>query len=70
MERVVNYLDDFIIVAKTEEECLRQRNMLIETMEYFGFNISYSKVTEPSQVCVFPRHNDRFCEYGIVSTTS
>ena len=53
VERVVNYLNDFIIVAKTEKECLRQRNVLIETMEYFGFNISYSKVTEPSQVCVF-----------------
>ena len=53
VEKIVNYLDDFIIIAKNEEECLRQRNVLIEIMEFMGFNISYNKVTEPSKVTVF-----------------
>ena len=53
VEKIVNYLDDFIIVASSEEECLRQRNVLIELMKFFGFKISDKKVTEPSRVCVF-----------------
>ena len=53
VERIVNYLDDFIIVAGSAEECLRQRNVLIEVMQYMGFVISKEKVTEPNRVCVF-----------------
>ena len=53
VKKIVNYLDDFIIIASTEEECLRQRNVLIEIMEFMGFNISYKKVTEPSRCTIF-----------------
>ena len=53
VERVVNYLDDFIVLASTKEECLRQRNILIEVAEFLGFNISYNKVTLPSRVTTF-----------------
>ena len=53
VEKIVNYLDDFIVVASSEAECLRQRNILIELMEFLGFNVSYNKVTEPSRVCIF-----------------
>ena len=51
--RIVNYLDDFIIIAETEEESLHQRHVLIEVMEYLGFQVSYSKVTEPKRVTTF-----------------
>lgn len=50
---VTNYLDDFIIMAHTQEECLRQRNILIEVMEFLGFKISKNKVTNPSRVATF-----------------
>ena len=51
--KVVNYLDDFIVIADSEEECLRQRNILIEVAEFLGFVISYNKVTKPSRVTTF-----------------
>ena len=51
--RVVNYLDDFLVIASTEEECLRGRNTVIEIMEFLGFDVAYNKVTIPSQVTTF-----------------
>ena len=50
---LVNYLDDFIILARSEAECLRQRNVVIEVMEFLGFKISHNKLTAPSQRTVF-----------------
>ena len=50
---VVNYLDDFIVVASSREECLRQRNLLMEVIKFLGFRISLNKVTEPNQVTTF-----------------
>ena len=53
VERLVNYLDDFIIIADSADECLRQRNLLIEVMEFLGFVVSREKVTEPSRKTTF-----------------
>ena len=53
MEKLVNYLGDFIVLAHTQEECLRQRDLLIELMEFLGFQVSANKVTAPSQVTPF-----------------
>ena len=51
--RLVNYLDDFLIIAGSEDECRHQRDLLIEIMEYLGFEVSYNKVTEPCQITTF-----------------
>ena len=53
VSRVVNYLDDFIVIADSAEECLRQRNLVIEVMEYLGFEVSYKKVTDPARVTTY-----------------
>ena len=49
--QVVNYLDDFIVVAISCEEAEWAQNTVINTLRYFGFHISWAKVNPPAQVC-------------------
>ena len=51
--QIVNYLDDFIVVASTKEEAQWAQSMVINILRYVGFHISWAKVTPPSQVCRF-----------------
>ena len=51
--QIVNYLDDFIVLASSEEETHWAQNMVITTLRYLGFHISWSKVTPLSQECRF-----------------
>ena len=51
--QIVNYLDDFIVLASSKEEAQWAQNMVINTLRYVGFHISWAKVTPPSQVCRF-----------------
>ena len=51
--RVINYLDDFLVIAPTEEECTRQRDIVASTIQLLGFGVSWSKVTSPNQVTTF-----------------
>ena len=51
--RVINYLDDFLIMAPSHDECLRQRDIVASTIRHLGFGVSWSKVTPPSQVTTF-----------------
>ncbi|KAK3235851.1 hypothetical protein CYMTET_53972 [Cymbomonas tetramitiformis] len=50
---IVVYLDDFILVADTEEECQRGFEMLLELVEYLGFEVAPEKVESPRQDLVF-----------------
>jgi len=50
---LVNYLDDFCIVAKTKEMCLIGQRCLIRVLRQLGFDISWSKVEGPSQALKF-----------------
>ena len=52
-DRVVNYLDDFLIIASTHDECLRQRDIVASAISHLGFGVSWSKVTQPNQVTTF-----------------
>ena len=45
---VVNYLDDFLIIGNTQEECQRGLVTLINLLHYFGFNVSWRKVVSPA----------------------
>lgn len=48
--RVINYLDDYITLAKTEEGCWENQLKVIRLLRYLGFQISWNKVTNPAQV--------------------
>ena len=52
-KRVVNYLDDFLIMADSEQACLSDRNIVTGVLSLLGFDISLKKVTAPAQVSVF-----------------
>ena len=51
--RVVNYLDDFLVIADSAEECLAARNVVTAVITHLGFEVSWKKVTTPSQVTTF-----------------
>ena len=51
--RVVNYLDDFLVISDSPEGCLAARDIVTSTIALLGFNVSWKKVTPPSQVTTF-----------------
>ena len=50
---VVAYLDDFLIVAPTQTECIMGQKILINLLRNLGFGISWGKVCGPSKRLVF-----------------
>ena len=50
---VVNYLDDFLIIGRTKEECQPGLVTLINLLHYLGFNVSWRKVVSPTQHITF-----------------
>ena len=46
-----NYLDDFLVISDSYEDCQTAQNLLIKTLREVGFYISWKKVTSPSQYC-------------------
>ena len=50
---IVNYLDDFLIVASSREECLRAQLTLIHLLHSLGFQVNWSKLSGPSQSVKF-----------------
>ena len=50
---VVNYLDEFLIIGSTKEECQRGLVTLINLLHYLGFNVSWHKVVSPTQPIIF-----------------
>jgi len=46
---VVNYLNDFLIIGSTKEECQWGLVTLINLLHYLGFNVSWRKVVSPTQ---------------------
>ena len=50
---VVNYLDDFLIIGSTKEECQPGLVTLINLLHYLGFNVSWRKVVSPTQRITF-----------------
>lgn len=51
--KAVVYLDDFLIVADTFEECRQALNVTIQLLRSLGFAISWNKVEGPSRSLVF-----------------
>jgi len=52
-ELTMAYLDDFLLAAKTYEECKRALIFLMSILRRLGFAIAYSKVEGPVQRIVF-----------------
>ena len=50
---IVVYLDDFLIIGKTYQECKTAFDTLCELLISLGFTISPTKVVEPCQVLTF-----------------
>ena len=48
--QAVNNLDDFLVLGHTREEALLAQNIVINTLRYLGFYMSWAKVTPP-KVC-------------------
>ena len=52
-DRVVNYLDDFLIIADDFDSCLAHRTMITSAIEFLGASVSWKKVTSPSTTTTF-----------------
>ena len=50
---VINYLDDFLIIAPSADQCKLERDIVIKAIKHLGFEVSWKKVTEPSMVTTF-----------------
>ena len=50
---VVVYLDDFLIIARSKEECEKAYQALMSLLIELGFSINYNKVVPPCQRLVF-----------------
>ena len=47
---LVNYLDDFLIVSSSREECLGAKLALIRLLHSLGFQVNWSKLHSPQRV--------------------
>lgn len=47
--RVVPYLDDFLIVGETRDECLQSQQILLTLLGTLGFPVNWKKVIHPTQ---------------------
>ena len=51
--RIVNYLDDFLVIAEDEETCLHHRYLVSSAIQLLGFDVSWKKVTDPATTTTF-----------------
>ena len=52
-QTVVVYLDDFLVIGKSKEECQEAFSLLLKLLQDLGFQISWHKVIGPTQKLVF-----------------
>lgn len=50
---IVNYIDDFILMAPTLADCIAAQHELIRTLGRLGFSVSWAKVKGPAQIMDF-----------------
>ena len=51
--KIIAYLDDFLIISDSYQECLDQMQALITLLRSLGFAINYNKVCGPTQRLTF-----------------
>ena len=47
------YLDDFIVLGESLDECNLALGVLMRLLRYLGFHLSYPKIVMPSQCVVY-----------------
>lgn len=52
-DTLIRYVDDFLLIAPSQEECARHLALMLETAREAGFEIQDSKVTAPARVIEF-----------------
>ena len=52
-KKIVAYLDDFLVVGHTYQECQDSLNTLLRTLRYLGFSVNYSKLVGPTRTLTF-----------------
>ena len=52
-DRVVNYLDDFLVIAEDEPTCRLHQSIVTSAIQHLGFEVSWKKVTVPSPITTF-----------------
>ena len=50
---IVCYCDDFLVISKSQSECLHVMLELMQVLRRLGFSINYNRVYGPSQTLVF-----------------
>lgn len=50
---LIGYLDDFLLISKSKQECEQHLALLMKTLRYLGFAINYSKVSPVDQSVTF-----------------
>ena len=51
--KIVNYLDDFLIIAPTYQECNLVMESLLDLVQSLGFEVSWPKVVKPTTIITF-----------------
>ena len=51
--KIVNYLDDFLIISVSLECALRERGLVLDTLRFLGFHVAYDKLVYPSTAVTF-----------------
>ena len=46
---VINYLDDFVVLGNTFQECQLAQTTLITVLGQLGFHVSWKKCSSPNQ---------------------
>ena len=50
---LVVYLDDFLVIAPTKQECQLALNTLLKLLRQLGFSINWNKVVDPAKQLIF-----------------
>ena len=53
LKTIIVYLDDFLVIGETKEECQKAFSTLLQLLQYLGFQISWHKDIGPTQKLVF-----------------
>ena len=52
-DRIIAYLDDFLVIGSSYQDCLHKMRCLLDLLRHLGFSINYGKVCSPTQRIVF-----------------
>ena len=52
-DQIIVYLDDFLIISESKEQCAEALNCLIQLLRKLGFAIHWGKVVDPTRIITF-----------------